>query len=749
MVFATLFHPAGEKLGEGMKPHSKRKKRQKTETNDDSLASSLTEANQINTVRKEEAICRPSRISTGPPSRAAIELSAKLKDCSINKRLQDALDLYWDKSNHLIRDSHHACIVVDCSARCGAIHEGEKIVEEMIHAGVTVNIETNTALLKGYAHAGMMHQGAALFQSMSKGTGRQRPNVRTLNTLLRGCLWTAATVRNTKHIAGGVVTARDAWLISGEFDASSYEYYIAVLCYALQTEDAQSNINHFQQQHNITSTRKRGEISHFYAEDPTHLETLAISLLNLSRAHAVLGQSTNAISSARLALCAADSILTGSSNKNKQQPLTAPGKVNGGKRAWRQDTTGSRRSESNTLFRTHRISEIKSEAKWILDVTSNRIDEPGRFTKSIATRLFAFSGGGTTGLMSTNAKPEKANQTDVLNTSWLSFGLMESARATSLIPAMDLANNNDILDTSSCKTLLEITEVGNNPILDKKGFLHFPVIFKDAPRNLKEGLPKRRKLNVELGAGFGDWIAEQAKLNPNDNYVAVEMRSDRVAQTFAKAVLSIPELKNLCCVGAEGGSFLRESLRPASVSTIFVNHPEPPTQTFGSQDDVLTSIANGGEEPAHMLTSSTLTNALTCLEVTGRLVIVTDNRFYGRLICATMVKALSTMTSGECRSVALVGFSEVERYGTLDNTVHLYEGLPSLEIGHFVDGKGVGGGTSYFDRLWRTGAGNHAEKSKRFIVTVERQKSQQSVTAEQPLKKNKKRKFRIRGEQVS
>ena len=705
-------------------------------------------------MRKEPAIKNPTSISTGPPSRAAMELSAKLKDCSINKRLQDALDLYWDTSNRSIRDSHHACIVVDCSARCGAIQEGEKIVEDMIHAGMTVNIETNTALMKGYAHAGMMHQGAALFQSMSKGAGRHRPNIRTLNTLLRGCLWTAATARNTKHIAGGVVTARDAWLLSNQFDASSYEYYIAVLCYALQTEDAQSTINDFQQQHKITSTWKRGEISHFHAEDPTHLETLAISLLNLSRAHAVLGQSTNAISSAGLALCAANSVSTGNSNnknsnnKNKQETPTAPGRVNGGKRAWREDTIGSRRSESNTLFRTHRISEIKAEAKWILEVTANRTDEPGRFTKSIATRLFSFSGGGTTGLLTNNAKPDKANQTDVLNTSWLSFGLRESVRATSLPPAMELANNNDVLDTSSCKALLEIIEIRSNPVLDKKGFLHFPIIFKDACRDFNEGFPKRRKLNVELGAGFGDWIAEQAKLNPNDNYVSVEMRSDRVAQTFAKAVLSIPELKNLCCVGAESGAFLRESLRPASVSTIFVNHPEPPTQTFGSQDDVLARIANGGEEPAHMLTSSTLSNALTCLEVKGRLVIVTDNRFYGRLICATMVKALSTMTSGECGSVALVGFSEVERYGTHDNTVHLYEGSPSPEIGHIVDGNGAGGGTSYFDRLWRTGAGSHAEKRKRFIVIVESRKIQQRLTTEQPLKKNKKRKFRVRGEQV-
>lgn len=61
------------------------------------------------------------RAARGPPSEAAIALSAKLKEYSTQKRLQDALDLYWHDSNDKVRDGHHACIIVDCSARCGAI----------------------------------------------------------------------------------------------------------------------------------------------------------------------------------------------------------------------------------------------------------------------------------------------------------------------------------------------------------------------------------------------------------------------------------------------------------------------------------------------------------------------------------------------------------------------------------------------------------------------------------------------------
>jgi hypothetical protein len=39
-------------------------------------------------------------------------------------------------------------------------------VDEMKKAGMRVNVETETALLKGYAHSGMIHKGAQLFRDM-------------------------------------------------------------------------------------------------------------------------------------------------------------------------------------------------------------------------------------------------------------------------------------------------------------------------------------------------------------------------------------------------------------------------------------------------------------------------------------------------------------------------------------------------------------------------------------------------------
>jgi hypothetical protein len=40
---------------------------------------------------------------------------------SREKKLDEAITVFWDSSNNKIRDGHHACIMVDMAARCGNI----------------------------------------------------------------------------------------------------------------------------------------------------------------------------------------------------------------------------------------------------------------------------------------------------------------------------------------------------------------------------------------------------------------------------------------------------------------------------------------------------------------------------------------------------------------------------------------------------------------------------------------------------
>ena len=235
------------------------------------------------------------------------------------------------------------------------------MVQKLQDTGVQVNVETHTALLKGFAHAGMMHKGAALFREICAQKGkvgscwkkcvcvclaplshhhhyhypqqqsrasfvlcvstttttattigkRNRPNVRTLNTLLRGCLWNATAIVQTNErgdfsIAGGVVTSRQAWQqlcqdndSSFGPDSSSYEYFVAQLCYALCLDQAQDTVRKFQESFQVRENNNDDA-----SLDPALLESLALCLLAMARGMAVLGQFEKARSMAKRAIAA-------------------------------------------------------------------------------------------------------------------------------------------------------------------------------------------------------------------------------------------------------------------------------------------------------------------------------------------------------------------------------------------------------------------------------------------------------------
>jgi hypothetical protein len=118
-MFANLYEKASEEsvvVARKNSPSGRVKKRQKA--NRDPPA----ESSQPNGKRMSfDATPLPKRSRREGPSEAARALSTKLKDYSLQKRLNEALDLYLHESNDSIRDEHHACIVIDCSARAGCI----------------------------------------------------------------------------------------------------------------------------------------------------------------------------------------------------------------------------------------------------------------------------------------------------------------------------------------------------------------------------------------------------------------------------------------------------------------------------------------------------------------------------------------------------------------------------------------------------------------------------------------------------
>ena len=687
--------------------------------------------------RTERVIRAPKIKIRQGPSNEALLLSEELKELSRQKKLDEALALYRSPSKKNILDGHHACIIVDCCARCGSFAEGEQIVKELVDSGTHVNVETKTALMKGFAHSGQIAKADNLFSSMCSEKARvDRPNVRTVNTILRGCLWSAASTDENGIVTGGVTTAEKIWKLCQDlhakgkksvfFDVSSYEYSISLLCQALRTDEAITRIEDMKEYFSVSEDTSK--ISQSVSE------ALALSYLALMRAFAILGEDEKVNSSCQSFWKFASSAKKALTETTDGVSVEPPSKQARYAMKQGKESAGSRRGESNVLYRNHRINEAEKDAQLISDMCGSHIilRSPRQLARRLATRLLFLRGGGSsdadTKEPSTLGQGRLA-QIQFLNTVFFSFGLQV------ILKALGVAVKDDttFLRKKDCNRILGAIGLQGGIVL-ANGVLDINRIFRIGIGEGESNKKQRKvsgRLEIELGSGFGDWIVRKAQDNPSTNFLSVELRSDRVWHTFARTVLlsGTSPVDNLCVVGADGTSFLSTQIQEGSVSAIYINHPEPPTQTFGADSWNVQSIANGGPEPAHMVTTHMMKAASKCLSrnCESRLIIVTDNKWYGYLICATLVKLIKR-ERGLLFPVTLGGtYSVVKSFpsDSPDGDVQLYEGNPGSEFGYsdaseFQNQEGH----TYFDRLWRTGAGSHAEKSSRFIICASRESQQ-------------------------
>jgi Putative methyltransferase len=684
------------------------------------------------------------------PSPQALEFSAKLKDLARQKKMDGVVALYWNPHYDAIRDEHHACIVIDCCARCGDVTTAETIVaklQQVVSSSpsnqstkqrrngdactTTMNVETQTALLKVYVHAGKIYEAMQLFRRISN------PNVRTLNTLLRGCLWTAATrvesstivakpIPVRREIAGGVVTSEEAWMVyQGAFpnanqtlDVSSYEYSIVLLCQALRVREAEDRTSTFCL---IFQIRVKGKAS-VSGGDQAALETLAVIYLALARAYALLDQADNlwrscqrclsAIKTSRSLLLAESPSVDAGGTSDVDKAKTAQRGASGGKRGWKSNSavteanSSSDRNTSNIVFRTHRLSELEADVLVLLKRNRNSV-APSRseMAARIRNRLLYFCGGAATTEYKTSKNPTASTtvgkrsrlsvsnfEKDRLVSSWHSFGLSQFGSQEQETASTELTS----------AQISSFCGLPDSQVVSDDGKIDFRLVFPFS----------ERPLDIEIGAGFGSWIVQQAEQNDRRNYVAVELRADRCLQIFSRATLEAESrLDNIAVVGSECCGFLRDRINQSSVATVYANFPEPPTQTYGNDPGVLTQITDGRmKEPSHMLHSQTILAIGKSLQRGGKTIIVTDNRSYGRLLAATFAKIvrenkglLQSVPPGELRDA-----SSLRRLEVFANVVDIYEQ------------SGGDKGNSYFDRLWRTGVGRRSEKNTRFVIVMKR-----------------------------
>ncbi|MCC5832819.1 MAG: tRNA (guanosine(46)-N7)-methyltransferase TrmB [Chlamydiales bacterium] len=83
----------------------------------------------------------------------------------------------------------------------------------------------------------------------------------------------------------------------------------------------------------------------------------------------------------------------------------------------------------------------------------------------------------------------------------------------------------------------------------------------------------RNPVSIEYCAGNGAWIVEKAQQFPDRNWVAVEMRYDRIRKIWSK--IKNENLTNLIAVCGEAWTFTRHYVQNGSIDEAFINFPDP------------------------------------------------------------------------------------------------------------------------------------------------------------------------------
>ena len=220
--------------------------------------------------------------------------------------------------------------------------------------------------------------------------------------------------------------------------------------------------------------------------------------------------------------------------------------------------------------------------------------------------------------------------------------------------------------------------------------------------------PAHSPLKLEICSGAGEWAVAQARADLESNWVTLELRHDRVNQTFSRVVCA--EAANVCVMGGDAMQVIPTYLAANTFNNVFINHPEPPQQTARRETT----------EGKHLLTPDFFAQVARILVTGGMLVITTDNLWYAKFLLRQFATDPTLPGMRPLVSAKLEQSTTGGKWTVLetDMGVTLYEGRPGRECGVFAEEA-----SSYFDRLWKRA---HAAE-RYFLVFTKNSRANSSI----------------------
>lgn len=595
------------------------------------------------------------RVARASPETVAINKRIALY--ASQKQLAEAKAAFQEAKQRGLANSHTFAAAINALVRCGEVTDAEQVLDDM----ADVDVVSYTTVMKGLCGRGDVEKAISLAERMlSAGVV---PNVRTGNTLLRGCVKVGAVERSKQVLS----MMQKKWKVTP--DASSWEYVVSMLCRGLQVDQANTMI---------------GRLKNLPSATADIFDNPAL-YLNLCRCCAILGSWKGARKAASRAFALLDASERAQIEEEERAKrgssggsiANIPGKqhVSGGKQGWGKQGGSATRQKSLSIFKRHRRAETREEIQLMLRFVEQHSgtagDDGSAHGQLIADHLKRvylvplMRGPGDRG--------PHALIPILLRRLSDSFGLKQLVSKYATHLRMDDFQSH----------FASVFKHSNDEVVN---MLSVFSMVKTTHQSMKEQKPVRK---MEICSGAGEWVVAQAKADPASEWFSLEILHDRVYQIFCRSVFE--NCRNIAIVGGDASKVLPDHFPRASIDYMFVNYPEPPQQVGG---EIKT-------QSSHLLTASFLHEMSLVVSESGMITIITDNEWYANLLVniAATVRSITGVhfeNSSLCKVIAQVA------------SVRLYEGVPDHRTG--VEDASA---SSYFDRLWQ-----REQQTRRFFISL-------------------------------
>ena len=310
-----------------------------------------------------------------------VQINNSIAQHGKRKELDEAMALFREALQLNCDNSHTYAAIINANIRCGKLAAASDIYQQMLKKGRKKDVIICTTLLKGYCLMEDMLNAVELYVSMlSNKPTAIIPNIRTINTMLRGCIFIGEVGLCE------LLTATAQREHKLQLDITSWEYLMTLLTQSLQLDKAMPILG-----------RLKAMLAQIHSEEKVVVgdscssssgNTWLSMHVNTARAAAMLGDWKLCN---KLCLAAREGGGGGvTARRNNDQPTTvssgaavaeqddrvemmmkkkgsdtSAAKVSGGKRAWHSsandDDDGDRRTESLRLYQEHTSAELLEE----------------------------------------------------------------------------------------------------------------------------------------------------------------------------------------------------------------------------------------------------------------------------------------------------------------------------------------------------------------------------------------------------